>query len=110
MIENCKKLFQKIFRYHNVIDYTIEKIYEFNRLKPYILNDRRVFFCSDYKNPTQLDNQIIINKQISENIYGIHNVFRKLNSTDIVIYMNTEYIDVHNFDLNYQRFVLSCRP
>ena len=100
MIENCKKLFQKIFRYHNVIDYTIEKIYEFNRLKPYILNDRRVFFCTDYNNPTKLDNQIIINKQISGNIYGIHNVFRKLNSTDIVIYMNTEYIDVHNFDLN----------
>ena len=66
----------------------------------YILNDRRVFFCTDYNNPTKLDNQIIINKQISGNIYGIHNVFRKLNSTDIVIYMNTEYIDVHNFDLN----------
>jgi len=100
IIENCKKLFQKVFRFHNVIDYTIEKIYEFNRLVPYIVNNRRVFFCTDYKNPTQLDNQIIMNKQISGNIYGLHNVFRKLNPEDIVIYINTEYIDVHNFDLN----------
>jgi len=94
MIENCKKLFQEAYRFHNVISYTENKIFNINNLNPYIVNGRRLFIISR-------DNHFIDSIKMTAyeqpSLSYIHNIVNKLNDNDILVVMNSKNIDVNGF-------------
>ena len=98
IIDNCKKLFQKIFTVHNVIDDSINKLYISNRLKPTIVNNQRIFICSS-SDSDNLHDKLIISKQSRFGLKALTNIVRKVYPTDLILYFNNNLIDIHNLDL-----------
>lgn len=97
MVNHCKALFQKVYRLHNVIDSTTNSIFELSRLVPYTLGNRRIFFIRS--NDADMAN-LKVNKQLcTSNLALALDVSRKLNPTDIMIFMNPALTDMNNFDL-----------
>ena len=97
MIARCKALFQKVYRLTNVIQNTTDNIFLLNRLKPYVIGDRRVFFIRSAK--SEMPN-LNVTKQISStNLEMLQDVTKKLNPSDIIVFLNTDLMDMNNFDL-----------
>ena len=97
MVQRCKALFQKVYRLSNVMDSTLSTIYQLSRLTPYTLNNRRIFFVRSSN--AEMPN-LQVNKQLSQsNLSLAQDVSRKLNPTDIMVFMNTDLTDANNFDL-----------
>jgi len=97
MVNRCKALFQKVYRLSNVIESTTSSLYKLSRLQPYTLGNRRIFFVRSSNN--EMPN-LTVNKQICNGNLGLAmDVSRKLNPTDIMVFMNTDLTDMNNFDL-----------
>jgi hypothetical protein len=97
MIANCKALFQKIYRFNNVIESSINTIYKANNLVPYIVGNRRVFLVSGSSHNIP---NLVVNQFVGRSAFEITlNVSRKLKEDDIVIYLNTKLTDLNNFNL-----------
>ena len=97
MIKNCKLLFEKTYRYQNVIDYTVEKIVQLNNLKSTYVGKRRIWFITNHGLATK-DFGFHVN-QINHEIYDIHNVCSRLNSDDLLFALVPMCLDVNNLDL-----------
>jgi hypothetical protein len=95
IIENAKKLFQKTYRFENIVNNTINILYKSNLLIPTINNNKRLFFITDNDN-IDIKN-IIINKQVSTGNDMFKEVSKKLFDEDIIIYIkdnNTIFNDI----------------
>jgi len=93
MVRRCKQLFQEVYRFHNVMDYICDKLYEINTAVPYIVNDRRIFLFNRHSSK-----ELNYNRVSGSILSTIYKKCRLLQPTDIVVYFtNTTNIDVHNF-------------
>lgn len=98
MINNCKALFQEVYRLNNVIDTSVNSLCELNRLVPYNIRGRRVFFVSTHQNNIP---GLTVNKPVCSSVIEmIQNVSRRLNSSDLMINFNTNLTDLNNFNLD----------
>ena len=98
MIKKCKLLFEKAYRYQNVIDYTVEKIIQLNNLKPTYVGKRKIWFITHYTFASK-DIGVHVN-EMNHNVDGIHYVCSKLNPEDLLFALCPNYVNVNNLDLN----------
>ena len=93
MVRRCKQLFQEVYRFHNVMDYICDKLYQINAAVPYVANGRRMFLFNRH-NSTEL-NYNRVNGTILTSLYK---KCRLLQSDDIIVYFtNTPNIDINSF-------------
>jgi len=97
MVKNCKLLFEKTYRYQNVIDYTVEKIIQLNNLKSTYVGKRRVWFITHHGCATK-DLGFYVN-QMTHEINDIYNICSRLNSDDLLFGLVPMCLDVNNLDL-----------
>lgn len=103
MINNCKKLFKKIYNYAVVSKYTEDVFFKINRLIPSYYNNRRVFFITTdtclKSNSYNLN--VPLNYELNENttlVKELENINKKLFDNDIVIVYKSENIDSNLLD------------
>lgn len=95
MIENCKALFQDIYRFHSVSRYIENTIFRINNLNPYSIKGRKLFIITS----TNLfyDNIKMTLFNTSGNLQILHRLLNKLNDNDILISLNSKNTDLNNF-------------
>lgn len=103
MIRRCKTLFQKVYRLNNVMQSTTENLYKLSGLIPYTCNERRVFFLTRSQN--DMPNMTVNRPASSSSLALALEVSRKLNPTDLMVFINPTLTDANNFDL--QAFLAS---
>jgi len=97
MINNCKKLFQKVYRLNNVIESSVDTIYKLNSLVPYTVGNRRVFI---FTRESHVIPGLNVNRHNGTTPLELASyVSRKLNPTDLMLYFNTVLTDLNNFNL-----------
>ena len=97
MVENCKKLFQEIYRFHNVMQYVENTVFSINNLNPYPLKQRRLFIIT--RDDLLFDNLKMTSFK-NTNLAQIHNIVNKLNDTDILVTLNSRNTDLNKFNVN----------
>jgi hypothetical protein len=101
MIVNCKALFQKAYRFTNVMAYTSSILERIQQLKPYTVGSRRLFIytfggaCArteiiNFQTPTYEYSKRLILKT--------EDICRRLFPADIIVYINIDLIDIVKFD------------
>jgi len=101
MINNCKALFQKAYRFTNVIAYTSSKLAALNNLKPYNVGPRRLFLYTfgDVSGRSEIINVQAPNYDYTKRlILKTEDICRRLFPSDIIVYMNTDLTDIVNFE------------
>jgi hypothetical protein len=98
MIQRCKELFQRIYRFSNIIDSSAHTLFKLNSLVPCVFGEKRVFFLS---NSDDILPNVLVNKapNLKSRLEILSDVYRKLHPSDIIVMLNTGLIDVHNYDL-----------
>lgn len=98
MIKRCKELFQRVYRFSNIIDWTATTIFKINSLVPYFLGERRIFFLS---NSDAVLPNIMVNRipNLHTRLDIISYACRRLYPKDILVLLNTSLITMHNFNL-----------
>jgi len=93
LIENCKALFQRIYRYSNVVDYTSKILEKVNNLDPYIVNDQRLYLITlgpvDWKN-YKITQQKIRSTSLSDKVASYHRAVQRMSPESIVVFMNSD--------------------
>lgn len=98
MIQRCKELFQRVYRFSHIIDWSANAIFKLNSLVPYMVDSKRVFFLSN--SDKGLANILVNNvPNLVSRLEIVSEVCRKLHRTDIIVMLNTGLIDIHNFNL-----------
>jgi hypothetical protein len=98
MIDRCKELFQRVYRFSHIIDWSANAIFKLNSLVPYVVDSKRIFFLSNSEG--YLAN-ILVNRipNTESRLEIISEACRKLHKDDIIVMLNTGLIDIHNFNL-----------
>ena len=98
MINNCKDLFQQVYRYNNVVNYVSDSLYKMNNLTPIKVGSRRLFVitcCSKV-----FDN--IPMTSVAQPSTSRVNIYRKIcemvNPNDIILYLSVVNTDIVNFE------------
>jgi hypothetical protein len=101
MITNCKALFQKAYRFTNVMAYTSSMLLGLQQLKPYTIGSRRLFLYT-FGDPSGKSEIINVQTSIYEYpkrvIFKTEEICRRLFPTDIIVYINIDLTDIVNFD------------
>ena len=101
MIKRCRALFQRVYRFHNVLEYTRRALYKVNHLTPTYVDsptNRRLFFFSFDEGVAPYT----VNRtpaQTQENIRlpaATHRICQLLRPDDIIIYANLPLLDFNN--------------
>jgi hypothetical protein len=112
MIKECKQLFQNVYRLNNVIKMTENSIYKLNRLEPYFVDERRVFFITtenasmpnlnvNIQSVAKSSNSNNINKYLEV----LHNIVRKLKPSDIIVHVNPKLMDMNMPTFDIKQFM-----
>jgi len=100
MIENCKALFQRVYRYSNVVDYTARILNRINNLDPYIVNGQRLYLITlnavDWKN-YKITQQKIHTLSLSDKVAAYHRAVQRMSPESIVVFMNSDKISQGEF-------------
>lgn len=98
MINNCKDLFQQVYRYNNVVNYVSESLYKMNNLTPIKVGSRRLFVITcDSKVFDSIPMTSVANPSTSR-----VNIYRKIceivNPNDIILSLSVNNTDIVNFE------------
>jgi hypothetical protein len=101
LIENCKALFQRTYRYSNVVDYTAKILQQVNNLDPYIVNGQHLYLITldavDWKN-YKITQQKIKSPSLCDKIAAYHRAVQRMCPEDIVVFMNSDKTSNNNFE------------
>jgi len=98
MIKKCKLLFEKAYRYQNVIDYTVEKIIQLNNLKPTYVGKRKIWFITNHGLAKKYMGFHV--NEINHKVDDIHYLCSKLNPEDLLFALVPVGLTLNNLDLN----------
>jgi len=101
MINRCRRLFQEVYRFHNVVNYTRDLLYKLNGLKPaYTDGKKRLFlFSFDEAATPCVVNRIETQAEGTTRLLeAVHRISRLLRPTDLIMYANLNLLDFNNFD------------
>ena len=99
MINNCKSLFQQVYRYNNVMTYIRESLYRMNNLIPSEVGSRRLFVITC---DSTLYNTIPMSSFALTPTVNRIQIYKKLcdvlNPSDVLLYLSVGNTDIVNFD------------
>lgn len=96
MIARCKELFQKAYRFENVVKHTTEVLAKISGLTPVICGDKRVFFFTCDSSDVQ---HIPVAKFKDERLNVIKLLCKHLHENDILVGLNSDLIDVYEYTI-----------
>ena len=98
MVSNCKALFQKAYRFTNVMDYIETQVYKMANLQPYIADGTRIFFVTN--GDANVPGLEKLNKfpRDTHAVTLVHDVATMLNDDDIVVFVKSDLLDAVCFD------------
>jgi hypothetical protein len=95
LIENCKSLFQRVYRFSNVVNYTAKILKQVNNLDPYIVNDQHLYLITlnavDWKN-YKITQQKIRSISPCDKVASYHRAVQRMSPESIVVFMNSDRI------------------
>jgi hypothetical protein len=97
MIDRCKALFQKVYRYENVVKHTTEMIEKMSGLPCYTHEKQRLCFFSTQSSDM---GEIRMKKYSNGNkVLAAKDMCSRLHDSDIIIHVNSDLTDAKQFDI-----------